>query len=207
MSHFDLSRATKREERNDNGNKDGYISKYQEPGVEDNVKISEVLLEVSSKKAVPFLRLKTVNPAGAVGSSAKMFLSTTPSEGKEIAAFDITARNIVDLIMATHNVDEDTAKGMIGPAQKITSNEQLRDKVAAILVGKPFRAKFKGEITSKGNTFAVMGPVESMRVENTRMKFNPDRDIKPYVPYTGGTSTGSTNAFVTSETKGDDFPF
>jgi len=150
---------------------------YQKVGIFDNVKISEVVLEETSKAAVPYMRLKTIGADGALGTSPKMFLSTDVKQGKKTSGWGVTARNIIDLIKATHNVEEDAAKAMIA---QIPDANALITKISAILVGKPFRAKFKGRVTEKGTTIAELGQVESMRVETTKMSFNVLRDITPY---------------------------
>ncbi len=170
MSGFNLSEAGEKQQG----------TQYQKVGVYPDVKVTEVVLEKSTVKQVPYLKLITSGANGEVGQSNKMFLSTTVGEGKKTSAWAITARNLVDLIMATHNVDEDTAKGMI-----VVENEnQLLAKVSALLVGRPFRAKFKGEEGSKGNgtIFATLAQVESMKVPSaeSRLSFDPTRDIKKY---------------------------
>lgn len=163
---FDLSQASE-------GN---VSSNYQKPGIYDNVVISEVVLEETSRQKVPYLRLVTKDTDGAIGSSVKMFLGTETKEGKQTSGFAITARNIVDLIIATHNIEEAAAKAMI----KVATPQELVDKTAALLVGKPFRCKFKGTYTAKNNIYAEIGQVESMRIETTRMNYKEARDIKPY---------------------------
>ena len=151
---------------------------YQKPGIYDNVIITEVVAEKSSVKAVPYLKLVTKGTNGEVGSSARMFLSTVVGEGKKTSAWAITARHLVDLLKATNNVDEATAKSMIN----VENEQQLISKVSALLVGKPFRAKFKGEEGQKGGIFAVLSLVESMQVDKaaSSLKFSIEKDIKKY---------------------------
>ncbi len=191
---FDLNQAS--EGRENTG------INYQTPGIFDNVRVSEVVLEKTIKNSVPYMRLITDSPEGTTGTSAKMFLSTdvkTNPDGspKKTSGWGVTARNLVDLLKATHNVDEETAKGLISG---ITTPDALVKKVSALLVGKPFRAKFGGETSSKGYIFAVIRQVESMKVEPTKMKFNKEWDVKPY---TGVTSTDSTEA-VNSTSENND---
>jgi hypothetical protein len=119
-----------------------------------------------------------------------MFLSTTVGEGKQTSAWAITARNLVDLIVATHGVSEAEAKGMI----KVENEQQLINKVSALLVGKPFRAKFKGEEGAKGGVFASLALVESMKVSPTTLKFNPEKDIKKYTGPAVTTSAPAVDA-------------
>lgn len=160
---------------------------YQQPGISDNVVVTEVLLEKSNVKQSPYLRLVTKGENGEQGTSGRMYLSTNVADGKRISAWAITARNLVDLIMATHNVDEATAKTYIND---VASEQALVNKISALLVGKPFRAKFKGEEGQKGGIFATLAQVESMGVTSTKMRFNADKDIKKYTgPQDAATST------------------
>lgn len=153
---------------------------YQRTGIFENVQVTSVLLEKSSQKQVPYIKLVTKGPDGEVGQSNKMFLSTTVGEGKKTSAWAITARNLVDLIVATHNCSEDEAKAMIA----VESETQLVNKVSALLIGKPFRAKFKGEEGNKGNgvIFASLAQVESMKVpaSETALRYSDMKDIKRY---------------------------
>lgn len=177
-------------------------STYQRPGIYDNVSVTEVLLEKSSKKQVPYLKLVTKGPNGETGYSTKMFLSTTVGEGKKASAWSITARNLVDLITATHNINDDEAKTKIAD---IPTEEALVAKVSALLVGKPFRAKFKGEEGSNGNgtIFASLAQVESMQVQPTNLRYSADRDIKKY---DGPVQTEAAMA-TTSNSGTSDLPF
>jgi len=152
-------------------------STYQQPGIHENVMISEVVLEKTTKNDVPYMKFITKGPNGEIGNSPKMFLSTEVKEGKKTSGWGVTARNLVDWIKATYNVDEDTAKSKI---TNVNSHEQLVQVVSALLVGKPARVKFKGVTSSKGSIFAEVGQVESLRVNPTAMRYDPSRDIKAY---------------------------
>lgn len=152
---------------------------YQKVGVYDNIKITEVVLAETSVNKVPYIELKTIGQNGEVGRSNKMFLSTDTKPGKTTSAWAITARNIVDLLVNTHNINRDEAKALIA----VDNTQQLVTKLSALLIGKPFRAKFKGEEGQKpGVIYPTMDITESMKVPiaETRLSFNPDRDIKKY---------------------------
>lgn len=170
MSQFDLKEANESQVSTVN---------YQKVGVYDNVKITEVVLAETSVNKVPYIELKTIGQNGEVGRSNKMFLSTDVKPGKTTSAWAITARNIVDLLVNTHNITRDEAKAMIA----VDNAQQLVTKLSALLIGKPFRAKFKGEEGQKpGVIYPTMDITESMQVPaaETRLSFNPDRDIKKY---------------------------
>lgn len=155
---------------------------YQKPGIADNVVISDVVLEYTTKNNVQYMRLITKGANGEVGKGPQMYLSTdiknnTDGTPKKTSGWGVTARVLTDLIKATHNVTEEVATPMI---KGIETPQALIEKVSALLVGKPFRAKFKGATSAKGYIFAELSQSESMRVEPTKMKFNESYDIKPY---------------------------
>lgn len=170
---------------------------YQRPGISEGVRISKVSLEKTPTNQVDYLQLETVGANGEVGKSNRMFLSTDIKEGKKMAAWAVTARNLTDILMVTHNVDEATAKAMIN----VGSKQELVSKLSSLVIGRPFRAKFKGVETAKGAIIAELAGVESMNVstENTRLRYSADRDITKY--------QGTTQAIVTSKRDNDDLPF
>ena len=138
---------------------------------------------------------------GAVPKIAKTF-------GKKTAAWDITARNINDLICCTHNISRDEAKAIELVSSNETNQEKqismLVDKLSSLLVGRPFRAKFKGEQTKEGGTvFSTLDRVESMNVPSvaTGLKFNLDKDIKMFL------SPDKVNSSIGTAVKNDDLPF
>ena len=163
---FNLNAASERTE-----------TKYQQPGI-STVTFKEVLLDNTKTNNVPFIKLVTEGENGEIGQSSQMFLSTEVKAGKKMAAWNVTARNIVDILVNAHNVDEATAKGMIA----VENANQLVAKLSALLVGRKVRAKFKGETSQKGNVFAILAQTESLNVpaEQSRLKFDPSRDIKPF---------------------------
>ena len=192
----------------DNSNEMSNNVSYQKPGVYDNVKITEIISGKSNVKQTPYIRMKTVNQNGEVGQSAYMYLSSEKGEGKKTAAWDITARNINDLICCTHNISRDEAKGIELVSSNETNQEKqismLVDKLSSLLVGRPFRAKFKGEQTKEGGTvFSTLDRVESMNVPSvaTGLKFNLDKDIKMFL------SQDKVNSSIGTAVKNDDLPF
>lgn len=174
--------------------------KYQRPGIVDGVTVSKVSLNKTSVNNVDYLQLETVSPDGAIGKSNKMFLSTDVKPGKKTSGWGVTARNIINLLTVTHNVDEDTAKTMFGtPSNK----EEIVKILTPLLVGKTFRAKFKGEEGRTGAIFSELAGVESMNIPmaETRLKFSPERDIQKYE---GVKSADSEASAVNAK---DDLPF
>jgi hypothetical protein len=169
---------------------------YQKVGIYDNVKVTEVILAKTGLNQVPYMELKTVGEDGAVGKSNKMFLSTDVKPGKQTSAWAITARNILDLIVNTHNITRDEAKAiqLVNPAETNPEKAQadLVNKVASLLVGKPFRAKFRGEEGTKpGVIWVSLDLTESMNVpkDQSMLRFDPARDIKKLIVPTATAAT------------------
>jgi len=158
---------------------------YQKPGVHDNIVVTAVVLGKSQIKQTPYILLETKGQNGEVGKSNKMYLSTTPSEGKTMAAWNMTSKNILDLIVATHNISRDEAESIELVPNNIESIEEqyqmLSNKVSELLVGKPFRGKFKGVQTKEnGPVYSTLDKVESMNVPRsaTGLRFNESLDIE-----------------------------
>lgn len=173
---------------------------YQKPGIVENLKVTEVVLLETGTNKVPYMEIRTESPDGAIGRSSKMFFSTDVKPGKKMSGWDVSARNIRDFITATHNVNSNTAKELFGTPN---SKESIVNKVSALLVGRTFRGKFKGEQGANGSIYSSIGQVESMIVpkEESRLKYNPDTDIKKYVVYNPSETTADPN------TNGEDLPF
>jgi len=163
---------------------------YQKPGIYDNVVITEVVLGKSSHKGSPFIQLKTLGQNGEVGKSSPMYLSTTVGENKKMTAWDMTKRNISDLILATNDISKQEVESIEFVPMNTTAtlqeqHEMVAQKVSTLLVGKPFRAKFKGEQAQSGTIFATLDRVESMQVPKvaTGLRFDEKNgtDIKLFV--------------------------
>ena len=159
--NFDLNQASEKLQ--------GTGKTYQKPGIYENVVI-DTITNGESQKGNKYIQMTTVGAKGEIGRSPQMYLTE--------AAWPMTARNLIDLIMSTNNVTEDEAKSMI----KVENETQLAAKLSAILIGKKFRAKFKGEQSSTGTIFAQLGGSESMKIaaEDSKLFFNEMKDIKKY---------------------------
>lgn len=152
-------------------------SQWQKPGIYENISISKVNLGTASTGS-QYLQFETVAEDGVVGKSPQMYLNNVKN-GDKPTAWSITARNLKSYISSTHNVSTEDAEAMI---QGITSVESLQTKVAALLVGRKFRAKFNGVQTSKGATIAELSGSESMRtpLDETKLKYDSVKDFKAY---------------------------
>lgn len=159
--NFDLSAASEKKVVEN--------KKYQQVGIYDNVVISSFELKQSST-GKDFLSFNTLGANGEIGKSSSLWLTE--------AAWPVTARTLVDLLVATNGVTDDEAKVMIA----VATPQELLAKVTALLVGKKLRAVFHGEESSKGNVIAVYKGCESMKVPSaeTKLYFNASKHIKPY---------------------------
>lgn len=160
---------------------------WQTPGIFDNVKITEIKQGKSSIKGSPYIQMMTIGVNGEIGNSSKMYLSTTPSEGKTRSAWDVTAGNLVDLIIATKNISRTEAEAIsLVPDNEPSvekQHEMLVHKLSTLLVGHPFRAKFKGEQSKEGGiVYATLDRVETMNIpkEASRLRFDSKYDIKMF---------------------------
>ena len=161
---------------------------YQTTGIFDNVVVSKVTQGVSAN-GNKYIQLETTGANGELGRSQDMYLTDK--------AWPVTGRTILELIKATHKIEEDEAKSKI----KVETEDQLAAKESVLLVGRKFRAKFRGQETSKGAIIAQLGGQESMRVarEVTSLKFNPEKDIRKY--------QGTSALGVTTPANIDALPF
>lgn len=169
---------------------------YQQPGI-SVITFAEVLQDKTKTNGIPFIKLVTKSEDGSIGSSSQMFLSTDIKPGKKMAAWNVTARNLVDILQSANNWTEEEAKASIA----VANIDQLVTKLSALLVGKKVRAKFKGETSQKGNVFAILAQTESLQVDEaqSRLKFDADRDIKAFQGIPG-------EPMVTENAK-EDLPF
>lgn len=163
---------------------------YQRPGVYDNTVITKVNLGKASTGS-QYLQFETLGANGEIGKSPQMYLNNEAKSDGKPTAWSITARNLRNYIMNTHNVSVEDADQMI---QNVETAEQLQVKVSALLVGRKFRAKFIAVQTSTGKTIAELGGSESMIVpkEESRLRYDEVKDFRPYkgqIQTTDATST------------------
>lgn len=174
---------------------------WQKPGIYEKEVISKVNLGTASTGS-KYLQFETESASGEIGKSPQMNLKTEKKEGSTVSAWQVTARNLKNYIMNTHNVTEAEADGMI---EGIATEEALHAKVTALLVGKPFRAKYKGVETSKGFIIAELCGSESMKVskEDSKLKYSVENDTVKYK----GTIQAATPTFKVTVDVDSDLPF
>lgn len=181
--NFDLNQAS---EKLVNNNKT-----YQKPGIFENVVI-ETVTATTNSNGNDYIQMTTIGSNGELGRSPQMYLTEK--------AWPMTARNIKDLLVATNNITDEEAGDMV----KVETKEQLATKLSALVIGKKFRAKFKGDQSATGTIFANLGGSESMKIstEDTKLFFNEAKDIKKYE----GTLQ-SKEATMNPQTTQDSLPF
>lgn len=192
MSKFNLNEAS-----------ESSFPEYQRPGI-CKVTFTEVKLDKTGKNSIPFIKLITKSESGAIGNSSQMFLSTEVKAGKKMAAWNVTARNLVNILKAARNCSEEEAKSLI----VVDTQEQLVAKLSALLIGREVRAKFKGETSEKGNVFAILAQTESITVPEPEsiLKYDPNFDIKEFQGVPQNNNSAPID-FSTSEVADKDLPF
>lgn len=109
-----------------------FKSKYLEPG-NQILQVTEVSVGKSSQKQTPFLKVTVANSEGA--SCSDNFYLTKDAFEK------IYRTSILNLISAANNIDFEAAKAkLVG-----VTIENIADKLAPVLVGKPFAITINGE--------------------------------------------------------------
>ena len=179
-------------------------NKYQEVGIWDNIKVSTVISGKSFSKQTPFIRIVTEGVNGEVGESGDMYLNNDLKEGSTTTAWSITARKLVNFIVAVTGKTEEQAKASC----IAIDGDDLAKKLSTLLVGKTFRGVFYGkEIQGKEGKnnwvkayFAVSKSnyaAESMKVAKSasKLRFDETKNIErlPVADTTMASSNGSTS--------------
>ena len=115
----------------------GNDSKYQTVGVSEKVKVTEVILNHNEQYNSYSLTIKTINENDQVGQSKRMSLNTEVREGNKVAAFTVTAKNLINILMSTGKTLEESQAVLEAKDQ-----QELAKKVSSALVGKEFRGLF-----------------------------------------------------------------
>lgn len=149
-----------------------FESKYLEPGIH-KVKVTEVSVGKSTAKQTPFLKVTVADEKGLTVTE-EMYLN----EG----AFKYSKDAILTLVMAVANVDIEGAKAkLVG-----LTTENIADKLAPVLVGKPFAILIGGKWVYPENTEkkpfikAVFGsfkfavPLDKI----SELRFDPSKNIR-----------------------------
>lgn len=156
-------------------------TKVIQPGIH-RVKTDALEYGLSQNKNTPYIDWKVSDAAGSV-LSHRFYLSTTVGEGKTMSAWDIAKNQILQLVMASNNLDETTAKSKM---PVVNSGEELTNKLSAIVAGKEFRLKVNGQetLTATGkfikSLFGTGNFAESLSIltEHSRLKYSDETNIK-----------------------------
>jgi len=127
----------------------GSFSKYQSAGVSEKVVITDVVINKNIEYGTTSLSLKTINENEQEGQSKKLSLKTEVSPGKTVAAWTVTARYLINVLMSVGNT-EDQAKAIL----EANDEESLAKNLRKALIGKPFRGLFSSREYNPGK-FAI----------------------------------------------------
>lgn len=179
-------------------------TKVIQPGIH-RVKTDTLEYGLSQNKNTPYIDWKVSDAAGSV-LSHRFYLSTTVGEGKTMSAWDIAKNQILQLVMASNNLDETTAKSKM---PVVNSGEELTNKLSAIAAGKEFRLKVNGQeiLTATGkfikSLFGTGNFAESLSIlsDHSRLKYSDDTNIKR-LPISNTQSTSTVDMTKADEAIG-----
>ena len=165
--------------------------KYITPGIEE-VTITAVKADKNSL-GNPVIDITVANNNNATCNN-RYSLSTTVKPGSTKSAWDITKNQLFELFIAAGNTEEKVKSKLAN----IKSNEELAEAASALIVGKRVRMKFKGEERpgkdGKSNwilaKFAGSYFVENISASPSKLRFNPEKDIK-YLPKVENTASAA----------------
>jgi len=116
------------------------VSKYQSAGVNEKVVITEInLIELQGGKRV--IEMKTLNEHNQEGKSKRLYLDTVPSEGRQVSAWTVSAKYLINLLMAANRSTEADAKAVL----RADNETGLIKNLNSALIGNPFRALFSSK--------------------------------------------------------------
>jgi hypothetical protein len=140
-------------------------SKYQGAGVNEKVAITEInLVELASGKKV--IEMKTINEHNQEGKSRRLYLDTNVSEGRSASAWTVSAKYLLNLIMAANKSTSEEAKVVL----KADNEVGLVKNLNTALIGKPFRGLFSSKEYQPGKFAIELYGSES--IGGTRLVFD-----------------------------------
>jgi hypothetical protein len=116
----------------------GNGSKYQSAGVSENVMITEVTLNHNEQWNTKSITLKTINENKQEGQSKRLSLTTTIKEGSQIAAWKISAKYLLNVIMSATGKTLEEAQAVL----ECKDDASLIKNLESTLIGKSFRGLF-----------------------------------------------------------------
>lgn len=149
-------------------------SKYQSAGVSEKVTISEVKLIVNDTYKTNNLQFVTINEHEQQGLSKKMSLKTEVSPGKKVAAWTVTAKNLLNILMAVGKTEEEARAVLTAP-----DVNELVKRLTSNLIGKPFRGLFASREYEPGKNAIELYSAEP--VGGTKLVYdisNPNHNFK-----------------------------
>lgn len=128
----------------------GSVSKYQRAGVSEKVQITEFTINTNPSNGNKTISFKTINENGEIGSSKRLSLNTVVNEGKQTSGWKVTARTLINIIVAATGKSVDEAKAVLDAKNE----EELVSKLTKTLIGKAFRGLFSSKEYQPGK-FAI----------------------------------------------------
>lgn len=116
----------------------GGVSKWQLPGIAEQVSITEFKIIENEQWNTKYLEFKTINENSQEGKSKRFSLNTTVSAGKSVSGWDVTAKNLLNIIMSATGKSLDEAREVL----KADTVEKLVKNLENALIGKSFRGLF-----------------------------------------------------------------
>ena len=141
-------------------------SKYQSAGVSEKVTISEVKLITNDTYKTQSIQFATINENEQTGLSKKLSLNTKISEGKKVAAWTITAKYLLNLLMAVGKTEDEARTLLTAP-----DVAELVKRLTSATIGKPFRGLFSSREYEPGKCAIELYGVEP--VGGNRLVYDP----------------------------------
>lgn len=172
------------------------VGKYQTAGVNEEVKITDISL-VELANGTKVIEMKTINENNQEGKSKRLYLDTTVKAGNTTSAWTISAKYLVNIVMAAKNCSVEEAKTHLRAENESALVKNLNDA----LLGKPFRGLFSSKEYQPGKFAIELYSAEPKG--GTRLVFDPSNrymnSVLPKMPE-------DTGALPTAKAK-DDLPF
>ena len=172
----------------------GTGSKYQTAGVSEKVKITEVVHIHNETFDAHYLQLKTTNENEQAGLSKRLSLNTTVNPGKSVAAWVVSAKYLLGILMSIGLSETDAKKVLAAD-----SREGLIKNLENSLIGKEFRGLFTSREYQPGKYAIELYNTEP--VGGTRLVYDPNNST-----HNSKLTAGPGDGMSTPKSK-DDLPF
>ena len=177
----------------------GNGSKYQSAGVSEKVTVSEIELKVNEQYNSKSLVLKTLNENKQEGQSKRLSLNTEIKAGSQVAAWTITAKYLLNVIMSATGKSLEEAQAVL----EVKDEKALIKNLENTLIGKPFRGLFSSREYQPDKFAIELYTTEP--VGGTRLVW--DTTNQYYNKRLPSVNLGEMGAEAMPAKSGDDLPF